>query len=76
MAITKVFRCGNSQAVRIPRNFQLDTNEVEILRSGEDLVLRKRRKNLGEAYHLIAGLSSDFFKGGRKQPMVQRRPAL
>ncbi|MBZ5592841.1 MAG: type II toxin-antitoxin system VapB family antitoxin [Acidobacteriia bacterium] len=76
MAITKVFRSGNSQAVRIPRSFQLDVDEVEILRRGEDLVLRKRRKNLGEAYHLIAGLSADFFKGGRKQPKVQKRPAL
>ena len=76
MAITKVFRSGNSQAVRIPRSFQLDVDEVEILRRGEDLVLRKPRKNLAEAYHLIAGLSPDFFKGGRKQPKVQKRRAL
>lgn len=76
MAITKVFRSGNSQAVRIPRAFQLDVDEVEILRRGEDLLLRKRRKNLGEAYHLIAGLSSDFLKGGRKQAKAQKRPAL
>jgi antitoxin VapB len=76
MAITKVFRSGNSQAVRIPRSFQLDADEVEILRRGEDLVLRKRRKNLGEAYHLIAGLSPDFLKGGRKQPKTQKRLAL
>jgi antitoxin VapB len=76
MAITKVFRSGNSQAVRIPRSFQLDVDEVEILRRGNDLVLRKHAKNLGEAYHLIAGLSPDFLKGGRKQPKPQRRPAL
>jgi antitoxin VapB len=76
MAITKVFRSGNSQAVRIPRSFQLDVDEVEILRRGKDLVLRERRKNLGEAFHLIAGLSSDFLKGGRKQPKLQKRPAL
>ncbi|HXA03837.1 MAG TPA: type II toxin-antitoxin system VapB family antitoxin [Bryobacteraceae bacterium] len=76
MAITKVFRSGNSQAVRIPRSFQLDVDEVEILRRGEDLLLRKRRKNLGEAYYLIAGLSPDFLKGGRKQAKAQKRPAL
>ena len=76
MAITKVFRSGNSQAVRIPRSFQLDVDEVEILRRGKDLILRERRRNLGEAYHLIAGLSPDFLKGGRKQPKPQRRPAL
>jgi antitoxin VapB len=76
MAITKVFRSGNSQAVRIPRSFQLDVDEVEILRRGTDLVLRKPRKNLGEAYHLLSGLSPDFLKGGRKQPKPQKRPAL
>jgi len=30
MATTKVFRSGNSQAVCIPRQFQLDADEVEI----------------------------------------------
>ena len=29
MAKAKVFRSGNSQAVRIPREFQIDTDEVE-----------------------------------------------
>jgi antitoxin VapB len=62
--------------VRIPRSFQLDVDEVEILRRGKDLVLRKHRKNLGEAYHLIASLSPDFLKDGRKQPRPQKRRAL
>lgn len=76
MAITKVFRSGNSQAVRIPKDFHLHCDEVEIVRRGEELVLRERRKNLGEAYHLIAGLSADFFKDGRRQPKAQKRPGL
>ena len=76
MAVTKVFRSGNSQAVRIPRSFHLEADEVEILRRGEELILRERPKNLGAAYHLIAGLSSDFLKGGRKPPRPQKRPAL
>ena len=29
MATAKVFRSSNSQAVRIPREFQFDTDEVE-----------------------------------------------
>ncbi len=37
---TKVFRSGNSQAVRIPKELQLDTNEVEIFRRGNELVIR------------------------------------
>jgi len=73
---TKVFRSGNSQAVRIPREFRLDTNEVEIIRTGDDLILRKAPGNLVRAAELLTSLSSDFFKGGRRQPKMDRRPKL
>ncbi len=68
MAITKVFRSGNSQAVRIPRQFQFECEEIEILRRGDEVVLRERSRNLAPAFDLLTGLSSDFFEGGRKQP--------
>lgn len=76
MATNKVFRSGNSQAVRIPRQFRLDTSTVEILQRGDELVLRKPSGNLSEAFELLSGLSSDFFRGGRKQPRVQKRRGL
>ncbi|MGH9352746.1 MAG: antitoxin, partial [Terriglobia bacterium] len=41
MATTKVFQSGNSQAVRIPKEFQIQSGEVEILRRGGELVLRE-----------------------------------
>ncbi|MGC4366487.1 antitoxin [Hydrogenophaga sp. R2] len=37
---TTVFQSGNSQAVRIPKEFQLDAQRVEIVRDGHQLVLR------------------------------------
>ncbi len=73
---TKVFRSGNSQAVRIPSEFQLDAKEIEIIRNGDDLILRKTPRNLVRAVELLTSLSSDFFKGGRKQPKIDRRPKL
>ena len=40
LIVRRVFRTGNSQAVRIPKEFRLDTNRVEIYRNaGGDLVL-------------------------------------
>jgi antitoxin VapB len=71
--ITKVFKSGNSQAVRIPREFRLDTKEVEIFRRGEELVVRKRAKNLAHVFDLLASLPPDFMKRGRKQPKLQVR---
>ena len=76
MAITKVFRSGNSQAVRIPRQFQFDSQEVEIIRRGDDVVLRKRPQSLSKAFELLTSLSPDFLKGGRKQPKAQKRAGL
>ena len=76
MAVTKVFRSGNSQAVRIPKQFQVDADEMEITRRGEELVLRKRPANLSGAYELLTGLSKDFLKSGRKQPKPQKTPTL
>src|SRR3972149_4096199 len=40
--IAKVFKSGNSQAVRIPREFQLKSDEVEIRRRGDVLILRPK----------------------------------
>ena len=76
MAITRVFQSGNSQAVRIPKKFRLRSRQVEILRRGNDLVLRERAGTLARAFDLLSGLSKDFFKGGRRQPKLDKRPRL
>ena len=35
MDTAKIFKSGNSQAVRLPKEFQFDVPEVEIFRRGE-----------------------------------------
>jgi len=76
MATTKVFRSGNSQAVRIPKKFRLRAGQVEISRRGDEIVLRERPKTLALAFDLLAGLSGDFFSGGRRQPKPDKRGTL
>jgi len=76
MAITRVFRSGNSQAVRIPKKLQLRSAQVDILKRGDEIVLRERPVNLAAAFDLLAGLSPDFFQGGRRQPKLDRRSGL
>ncbi len=41
----KVFRSGHSQAVRLPKQFQLGVREVEIFKRGEEVVLRPFTKS-------------------------------
>ncbi len=62
MRTTKVFRSGNSQAVRLPKDFQLTVREVEILRRGDEIVLRKKRRTAGELVQALMAirLPNDF----------------
>jgi antitoxin VapB len=42
LAIAKVFKNGRSQAVRLPKEFRFDTEEVTVERMGDGVVLRPR----------------------------------
>jgi antitoxin VapB len=72
MQITKVFKSGNSQAVRIPVELQFDTDEVEIFRRDDELILRKKPANLAKAFHLLAELPADFMIDRSDTPPQER----
>lgn len=76
MATTRVFKSGNSQAVRLPKEYQFDVDEVEIFRRGDEVVLRKKALNLAAAFELLAGLPEDFMRGGRDDSAAQSREDL
>ena len=61
MAKARVFRSGNSQAVQLPKEFQIDADELEIFKRGDEIVLRKKPENLARAFELLASLPSDAF---------------
>jgi antitoxin VapB len=73
MATAKVFRSGNSQAVRLPRDFRFPpgTDEVAIRRQGERLILEP----LGpedwpeDFWQAFEGVSPDF----ERPPQVRQR---
>ena len=56
MATAKVFQSGNSQAVRLPKQFRLTSDEVEIFRRGDEIVLREKTRNLARAFDLLCDL--------------------
>jgi antitoxin VapB len=75
MRTAKVFKSGNSQAVRIPVEFQFDTDEVEIFRRDDELVLRKKAQSLEKAFHLLGSLPEDFM-AERDDDLPQERTGL
>ncbi len=56
MATAKVFQSGNSQAVRLPKQFRLTSDDVEIFRRGDEIVLREKPTTLVRAFELLCGL--------------------
>jgi antitoxin VapB len=53
MSTTRVFRSGNSQAVRLPKQFRLESKEVEIFRRGDEIVLREKEGTMVRAFDLL-----------------------
>ena len=73
MKISRVFKSGNSQAVRIPKEFHLEGNEVEIRRQGASLILRPKRRSWATLIESLDKFTDDFMEQGRHQPPAQNR---
>ncbi len=68
MQTTKIFKNGNSQAVRIPAELAYDRNdiELEIERNGEEIRIRPVRRKLDGVLAKFAAFSPDFQVSGRE----------
>ncbi len=76
LATAKVFKSGNSQAVRLPKAFRVKSKEVEISRRGDEIVLRERTGTMARAFELLAALPADLRLAGRKKDKPQKRKGL
>ncbi len=78
--IARIIRSGNSQAVRLPKDFSFDVEEVEISREGDAVILRPRpdaTRRWASLYAAVErGFSADFMADGRDLPEEQDRPEL
>ena len=75
MGTARVFRSGNSQAVRLPKQFRLKSKEVEIFRRGDEIVLREKDGTMERAFDLLAGLPEDLAVA-RAKDRPQKRKGL
>ncbi len=73
MRKTKIFKSGNSWAVRLPQGFQFDFNEVEIFKRGDEVIIREIPHNLKDAFTLLTKLPADFYRKPRKDTPPQKR---
>jgi len=76
VATTRVFKSGNSQAVRLPKEFSVNTKVLEIFRRGDEIVLRETSKGLARAFEVLTELPNDFLAEGRQDLPPQEREGL
>ena len=79
---TRIFKNGNSQAVRIPQEFRIDATQVEISREANgDLVIHPLPLDRGaDLLAVLNGFDEDFVsrleQNYREQSAMQDREAL
>lgn len=72
MKKTKVFKSGNSQAVRLPQGFTFKESEVYIYKHGDEVILKAIPQNLKAAFELLTDLPEDFLENREDTPPQQR----
>jgi antitoxin VapB len=60
MAETTVFQSGNSQAVRLPKEFRFKSKTVEIFRRGDEVVLREKRRTMADVLAELPPLTPEM----------------
>ena len=72
--LAKVFKNGRSQAVRIPKEYRVDTDEVYIEKIGDTLIIKPKSKhNWDDLFDTLNTLDTSDFMLDREQPPVQKR---
>lgn len=78
MLITRAFKNGNSQAVRIPADLAYERTDVEleIERVGDEIRIRPARRPLSGVLGKFAAFSPDFMAEGRGDQEQDERDSL
>lgn len=76
MEKAKLFQNGNSQAVRLPKEFRMPGNEVKIYKKGDQIIIEPLETTWDALFESLAEFPEDFMEEGRNQPAVQNREAL
>lgn len=76
METARVFWSGRSQAVRLPKEFRFDGEEVRIRRHGSAVILEPVTEGWAWLDRLIGPVDEDFVRAAGEEPSEQRRAEL
>jgi antitoxin VapB len=76
MERAKIFWSGRSQAVRLPKDFRFQGEEVRIRRHGSAVILEPMSENWAWLDSIAGKLDEDFVQAIEERPQQQKRPAI
>ena len=76
METAKIFENGRSQAVRLPKKFRFNTDEVVIQQLGEAVILVPKESMWQTFLEGLDSFTDDIFEDGREQGIQEAREEL
>jgi len=68
----KVFMNGRSQAVRLPKEYRFDTDEVYISRQGHNIIISAKKPTWDEFFDSKSSFGADFLEDRDDTPPQER----
>jgi len=72
MKTAKVFMNGRSQAVRLPKEFRFDCDEVYVEKQGDAVVLTAKKPSWDEFFDADSAFGEDFLTDRDDLPLQER----
>ena len=76
MMTAKIFENGGSQAVRLPKEYRFDSNEVSVNKIGNIVLLFPKLDKWESVLQAIDMFSDDYMADGRADQKAQEREEL
>jgi antitoxin VapB len=70
--VAKIFMNGRSQAVRLPKEYRFDTDEVYITRQGEDIIISAKKPTWDTFFDAKPVFDDDFLTDREDAPAQER----
>ena len=72
MQIAKIFMNGRSQAVRLPKDFRFDCDEVYVRKQGEGIIISPKKPSWDDFFDEKSAFGKDYLNDREDTPPQDR----
>ena len=76
MLTAKVFKNGGSQAIRLPKECRISSDEVMVNKIGDIVILLPKQNKWDSFMKAVDMFSDDFMADGRERDVMQEHEAI